>query len=208
MIPPLQFGGVQDAVTAALPLEEAVTVPTLAYTELVSPVALTDCGLLDTQVSGTPVSVLPMLSITVAFSVAGGPSRKDVVEGELPATFREIDCTGQVVNGRGCEVTPPVVAKMEVVPGISCGRHSLIKGCTGAGGSENNGGRGARLARNVRGPPIERAYALGYVIGSTRSRVGKRFVYQALGQTGGPLLDRQVEESVGGWLAVVESPHA
>ena len=118
MIPPLQFGGVQDAVTAALPFEEAFTVATLAYTVLPPPLTLTDCGLLDVQVSGTPVSVLPMLSFTVAFTVAGEPSRKDVVVGELPATLREIDCTGQVVNGRGCEVTPPVVAKMEVVPGI------------------------------------------------------------------------------------------
>ena len=114
----MQLGGVQDAVTAALPLEEALTVPTLAYTVLVPPLTVTDCGLLDVQLSGIPVSVLPILSITVAFTVADEPSRKDVVEGELPATFREIDCTGQVVNGRGCEVTPPVVAKMEVVPGI------------------------------------------------------------------------------------------
>jgi len=103
---------------AALPLEEPFTVATLAYTVLPPPLTPTDCGLLDVQVSGKPVSVLPMLSFTVAFTVADEPRRKDVVEDELPATFREIDCTGQVVNGRGCEVTPPVVAKMEVVPGI------------------------------------------------------------------------------------------
>jgi len=62
VIPPLQPGGVQDALTAALPAEGALTVATLAYTVLLPPLTATDCGLLDVQVNGTPVSVLPMLS--------------------------------------------------------------------------------------------------------------------------------------------------
>ena len=75
--------------------------------------------MLDVQVRGTLVRVLPILSVTVALTVADEPRRNDVVEEGVPATFSEIDCMVQVVNGRGCDVTPPVVAKMEVVPGVA-----------------------------------------------------------------------------------------
>jgi hypothetical protein len=55
---------------------------------------------------------MPRLSVTVAFTVAVEPldKRNDVSEGGLPNTSREMDCTGQVVNGSGCDVTPPTVA--------------------------------------------------------------------------------------------------
>jgi hypothetical protein len=55
---------------------------------------------------------MPRLSVTVAFTVAVEPldKRNDVSEGGLPNTSREMDCTRQVVNGSGCDVTPPTVA--------------------------------------------------------------------------------------------------
>ncbi len=64
---------------------------------------------------------MPRLSVTVALTVAVAAEpvakRKDVVEGGLPNTSREMDCTGQVVNCRGWEVTPPTLAKMVETPG-------------------------------------------------------------------------------------------
>lgn len=69
VIPPLQEGGVQDAVTAAAPAAEALTVPTLPKTVLVAPVAFAAIGLFEFQVSGTPVIFMPRMSVTVAFRV-------------------------------------------------------------------------------------------------------------------------------------------
>jgi hypothetical protein len=44
--------------------------------------------------------------------------RNDVVEDGFPGTLSEMVCTGQVVNGSGCDVAPPTLAKIDVVPGI------------------------------------------------------------------------------------------
>ena len=68
-IPPLQVGGVQDAVTAAAPMSEAVTVPTLPNTVLLAPDTFTSAVLLEFQVSGTPVRGMPRMSVTAAFRV-------------------------------------------------------------------------------------------------------------------------------------------
>jgi hypothetical protein len=87
----LHDGGVQDALTDPSPGVDAVTVPTLANTVLVAPVALTAVGLLEFQVSGTPVRVIPRLSVTVALSVVEVfvPTRNDVFE--VPKALMEID---------------------------------------------------------------------------------------------------------------------
>jgi len=115
--PPLQVGGVQAAVIAAFPAAEAPTVPTLPNTELAPPATLTDCGEEEAQVSGTVVRGIPTVSFTTALTVAAdapGATRERVDPG---ASCKEMDCTGQVVNCKGCEVTPATVAKMGMVPG-------------------------------------------------------------------------------------------
>jgi hypothetical protein len=73
VIPPLHEGGVQEAVTAPAPMADALTVPTLPNTVLVVPEALTEIGLLELQVRGTPVMVIPRMSVTVAFRVVDVP---------------------------------------------------------------------------------------------------------------------------------------
>ena len=113
--PPLQAGGVQAAVIAAFPAVEAAMVPTLPKTELDPPVTATECGEEETQVKGTSVSVIPRVSFTFAFTVAEpGEGSERVDPG---ASCKEIDCTGQVVNCKGCEFTPATLANMEALPG-------------------------------------------------------------------------------------------
>ena len=113
-------GGVHDAVTAALPGAAPVTLPTLPTSPLAAPLTATDCWFVVVQVSEIPVSVIPMLSFTRAFTDMLVPElkRNDVVEDGFPGTLSEIVCTGQVVNGSGCDVAPPTLAKMDVVPGM------------------------------------------------------------------------------------------
>lgn len=113
-------GGVHDAVTAALPGAAPVTLPTLPNSVLAVAFTVTDCWFVDVQVSGIPVSVIPMVSCTVALTDMAVPElrRNDVVEDGFPGTLSETVCTRQVVNGRGCDVAPPTLAKMDVAPGI------------------------------------------------------------------------------------------
>lgn len=113
-------GGVHEAVTAALPGAAPVTLPTLPNNPLAAPLTVTDCWFVDVQVSGIPVSVIPMLSCTVALTDMPvlELKRNDVVEDGFPGTLSEMVCTGQVVNGSGCDVAPPTLAKIDVVPGI------------------------------------------------------------------------------------------
>jgi hypothetical protein len=68
-----------------------------------------------------PVMSMPRLSVTVALTVAVDPvdRRNDVCDCGLPNTSREMDCTGQVVNCSGWDVTPPTVAKIVETPGIA-----------------------------------------------------------------------------------------
>lgn len=113
--PPLQVGGVQAAMIAPFPAVEAAIVPTLPRTELDPPVTVTDCGEEEAQVNGTPVRVIPRVSFTSAFTVAepGEPRERD----DPGASCKDMDCTGQVVNCKGCEFTPATVANMEALPG-------------------------------------------------------------------------------------------
>jgi hypothetical protein len=116
----LHDGGVHDAVTAALPGAAPVTLPTLPNSVLAVAFAVTDCWLVEVQVSGIPVSVIPMVSCTVASTDRAVPElrRNDVVEVGFPGTLSEMVCTGQVVNVSGCDVAPPTLAKIDVVPGM------------------------------------------------------------------------------------------
>ena len=73
VIPPLHEGGVHEAITAPAPMADALTVPTLPYTVLVAPEGLTEIGLLELQVRGTPVIVIPRMSVTVALRIVDVP---------------------------------------------------------------------------------------------------------------------------------------
>ena len=72
-IPPLQDGGVHDAVTAALPAAGEVTVAEPPKAVLVPRVTATEAGLLVFHTSGTPVMVCPALSVTTASTVTAAP---------------------------------------------------------------------------------------------------------------------------------------
>jgi hypothetical protein len=115
-MPPLQVGGVQDAVIDPDPAAGVVTLPMPPKEVLVPPVTPTDIGLLVLQVRDIPVSGIPTLSVTVAFSVAAEPTV--TVVGALFWTTRLIDCTGQVVNDTGWLLTLPALAKIKVAPGL------------------------------------------------------------------------------------------
>lgn len=119
-MPPLHVGGVQDAVTDPAPMAGVVTLPMPPKDVLVPPVTPTDAGLLVLQVSETPVSGIPRLSITVALSVVAVPALtvNEVVVGGLFTAARLIDCTGQVVNDTGWLLTAPALAAIRVEPGL------------------------------------------------------------------------------------------
>ena len=80
----------QDAVIAAAPMAEAVTVPTLPNTVLVAPDTLTSAGLLELQVSGTPVRGMPRMSVTVALRVVETPALTRNEVDELSRALIEI----------------------------------------------------------------------------------------------------------------------
>ena len=61
------------AITADAPTDGVETVPTLPYTVLVAPDAVTETGFDEYQVSGTPTRVMPIRSVTVALSVVDEP---------------------------------------------------------------------------------------------------------------------------------------
>jgi hypothetical protein len=119
-IPPLHVGGVQDAVIEPAPTVGAVTLPMLPKDVLVPPVTPKETGLLVLHVRETPVSGIPRMSVTVAFSVVAVPALtvNEVVVGGLFTAARLIDWTGQVVNDTGWLLTPPALAKMRVEPGL------------------------------------------------------------------------------------------
>jgi hypothetical protein len=119
-MPPLHVGGVQEAVTEPAPTAGVVTLPMPPKEVLVPPVTPTDMGLLVLQVSEIPVSGIPRLSFTVAFSVVAVPTLtvNEVVVGGLFKATRVIDCTGQVVNDTGWLLTLPALAAISVEPGL------------------------------------------------------------------------------------------
>ena len=102
VIPPLQFGGVQEAVIAPLPIAGDVTLAVPPKTVLLAPLTPTETGLLVFHVRDTPVNGIPTLSVTFALRVVEVPTltvRED--ELELLAAARAMDCTGQVVKLKG-----------------------------------------------------------------------------------------------------------
>ena len=117
VIPPLHVGGVQEAVTDPAPTPAALTVPTLPKTVLLAPVALTEIGLLELQVSGTPVSVMPRMSVTVAFRVVELEVLTTNEVAGLSNAAMLIDWTGQVVNCTGGLLTPFTLARKKLAPG-------------------------------------------------------------------------------------------
>jgi hypothetical protein len=129
----LHDGGVHDAVTAALPGVPPLTLPTLPNSPLAAPFTATDRWFVVVQVSGTPVSVIPRVSFTMALTemLVPGLKRNDVVEDGAPGTLSEMLCTGQVVNCSGCDVTPPALAKMDVTPGVFAAAISWLSGAVG-----------------------------------------------------------------------------
>lgn len=75
---------------------------------------------------------MPMLSVTVALTVAAVlplPSETD----DPGASARPMDCTRQVVNCRGCDVTPPTDANMDETPGKAAVATSWFSGAFGPG---------------------------------------------------------------------------
>jgi hypothetical protein len=106
LIPALQVGGVQEAITVPCPpAAEVVTVPMLAYTFLLSddPEAATDVGLEWLQVSGKPGTDWSALSIAVASNVVDVPlfTRNEVIEDGLPAALTVICFIRQVSTETG-----------------------------------------------------------------------------------------------------------
>jgi hypothetical protein len=70
VIPPLQLGGVQEAVMLALPGVGPVTFALPPKAVLVVPLTATDTGFVLLHVSETPVIGMCTLSVTVASTVA------------------------------------------------------------------------------------------------------------------------------------------
>lgn len=114
----MHVGGVQEAVTSAAPTAEAVAIPRLPKIVLVDPDAVVEIGFEVLQVRGTPVSVTPKISVTVAFSVVLVPvfTNKEVLG--LPAGTIEIVCTGHVSTGTVWLFNPLAEAKIIPSPGI------------------------------------------------------------------------------------------
>ena len=91
VIPALHDGGVHEAVTAPLPIDGVVTLPMLPKLVLAPSVTPTEIGLLVLQVRETPVSGMPTLSITVAFTVAAVPLLSVIGDPPALSPFRVID---------------------------------------------------------------------------------------------------------------------
>lgn len=107
--PMLHVGGVQEAITVAPPGLLPLTAP---------PVTVTDEGRDDDQVSGTPVMVVPLVSITTAVNVFEPLLLKaKELTGVLSASS-VICCTAQVRKFMGTLVVPPTETNIGLVPGV------------------------------------------------------------------------------------------
>jgi len=73
-----------------------------------------------------------MLSVTVALTVAVLLPVVNASE-EPGANARAMDCTRQVVNCSGCDVTPPTLANMDEIPGMAAVATSWFSGAFGPG---------------------------------------------------------------------------
>jgi len=113
LIPALHVGGVHEAMTVPCPAPDARAVPTLPKTEPVERAeAPTDTEFEVLQVSGTPVTSWPAISVTVAFSVVAVPlfTKKEVIEGSLPAAAIEMLFTWHVSTEIGSPTNGPADA--------------------------------------------------------------------------------------------------
>ena len=79
---------------------------------------LTAAGSEEHQVSGTPVRVVPSVSVTVAVMLALEPLLMEMAFPEPPETAKVTDLTGQVRKSTGLLVTPAVDAEIWVIPGV------------------------------------------------------------------------------------------
>ena len=82
----------------APPTAEAVAEPTLPKIVLEPPVIPTEMRLDELQVKGTPVMMLPKLSVTVALMVVAVPVGTTKEVSGLFNTANVIFCTGQVTK--------------------------------------------------------------------------------------------------------------
>jgi hypothetical protein len=128
-IPPLHEGGTHEAVTAPAPMADALTVPTLPKTVLVAPDVLTATGLFELQVRGTPVIVIPRISVTVAFRIVEVPVLTVNDVAGFPSAPIEMVCTGHVVNWSGWLLTRLALAKNELEPGVLAVATCWFKHC-------------------------------------------------------------------------------
>src|SRR4029077_4780316 len=71
------------------------------------------------QVKGTPVIMLPRISVTVAVTTALPPWVTLIELVLLLVTARTMDSTAQVLKSRGWLLTEPDVANKDVTPGVS-----------------------------------------------------------------------------------------
>jgi hypothetical protein len=127
-MPPLQVGGVQEAITAPPPTPAPEAVPELPKMALLPPDALTDTGFVELQVNGTPTRFIPRLSVTVALRVVEMPVLTTKEVAGFPSALMEMDSTGQVLNSTGWLWKPPTTAKKAVVPGTLAVATSWFKG--------------------------------------------------------------------------------
>jgi hypothetical protein len=95
----------------APPASDVVTPP------LVDTLAI--AGSDELQVKKVPVTVAPKVSSTVAVMVFEPPLATITGLLLLPFTVNVIDCTGQVMKLTGKLFTPLMLAKTEVIPGVS-----------------------------------------------------------------------------------------
>jgi hypothetical protein len=197
VIPALHEGGVHDAVTAALPTPGAVTFPMLPKLVLVPLVTPTEIGLLVLQVRGTPIKGIPTLSVTVAFTVADVPLLSVIGDAPALSTLRVIDCTGQVVKGRGWLFTLPTLAKINAEPGLPAVAICWLRDAVTPGEANTTG-----LVADV----CPGGNALCHVNGPTEDVMSvdplkAKASYSVLsGFPEGARFDRQLVESVGGWF--------
>jgi hypothetical protein len=119
--------------TDAAPATLAFTEPTLAYTVLVCPVALTAAGFVELQVRGTAVRFMPRVSVAVAFKVVVVPEFTATDVGGLPTAVIETLATGQVVKGNDWLFTPLVLAEIKVTPDVVAVTVSWFNGAPVAG---------------------------------------------------------------------------
>lgn len=195
-IPPLQAGGVQEAVTVAAPTPGEPMMAADAKPEAPVKAAETVSGFVLLHVRGTLVMTIPAESIAVAFTLKVELIRKGAVPTALPLMLSEMDCTGQVTKVSGCEFTLPTEAKMEVAPGAlavavtrlnCCGTIKVCRLTTLA----PEPCPATFVAWNENGPTL--------AVMSALPANAEAWYITCSGPAGAPF-DKQFGDNVGGWL--------